>query len=487
MEKSEFPRSTDAWGHFRLSVIGQLLASPPEAGELNKRIEELAQKEWIHPITGKPHRLVFSTIEKWYYKAKKNVKDPVGSLKRKLRTDIGIFRALSTMLKEEIKKLHKAHPGWSHQLHHDNLVVIGKEKSLEVPKYATIRRFRNANGFIRVRVPKNADRKNAIMAAEAFESREQRSFESTHVMALVHSDFHHCSRKLINENGEWVKPVLVAVLDDRSRLVLHAQWYWRETAENFVHTLCQAFLKRGIPRALMTDNGGPMTASETTQGLKRLSVIHHTTLPYTPQQNGKQECFWGQIEGRLLPMLEGEENLTLKLLNDSTIAWIELEYHRKIHSEIGSTPLNRFFNDPNVGRPSLLPEELRKAFTIETNRILRRTDCTISIDSRRYEIPGSYKHLKRIFIRYAEWDLSNVFMVNQQSGEIITQIFPLDLERNSDGKRRAIQPLNESFKFPDRSVGIAPLLKQYISDYTVSGLPMSYIPKTEKENNNAKT
>ena len=30
-----------------------------------------------------------------------------------------------------------------------------------------------------------------------------------------------------------------------------------------------------------------------------LGVLHHTTLPYSPYQNAKQESFWGQIEGRL--------------------------------------------------------------------------------------------------------------------------------------------------------------------------------------------
>ncbi len=46
----------------------------------------------------------------------------------------------------------------------------------------------------------------------------------------------------------------------------------------------------------MTDNGGAMTADETTQGLARLGVLHEKTLPYSAYQNGKQESFWGQIE-----------------------------------------------------------------------------------------------------------------------------------------------------------------------------------------------
>ena len=107
-------------------------------------------------------------------------------------------------------------------------------------------------------------------------------------------------------SGQWQKPQLLGVLDDRSRLCCHLQWYLDETAEALIHALSQAFQKRGLPRALLTDNGAAMLAAETVEGLERLGIVHHTTLPYSPEQNGKQESFWGQIEGRLLPMLEGE-------------------------------------------------------------------------------------------------------------------------------------------------------------------------------------
>jgi putative transposase len=42
--------------------------------------------------------------------------------------------------------------------------------------------------------------------------------------------------------------VLFGVLDDRSRLACHLQWYLSESAENIAHGLSQAFLKRGLPR-----------------------------------------------------------------------------------------------------------------------------------------------------------------------------------------------------------------------------------------------
>jgi len=41
---------------------------------------------------------------------------------------------------------------------------------------------------------------------------------------------------------------LLGVLDDRSRVACHLQWYLDETAETLVHGLTQAIQKRGLPR-----------------------------------------------------------------------------------------------------------------------------------------------------------------------------------------------------------------------------------------------
>ena len=112
----------------------------------------------------------------------------------------------------------------------------------------------------------------------------------------------------------------------------------------FVHGLCQALQKRNLPRALMTDNGSPMIAAEVQRGLHELGIVHETTLPYSPYQNAKIETFWALVESRLMAMLEGSPALGLTQLNEITQAWVELEYQRREHREIGSSPLRRFLD-----------------------------------------------------------------------------------------------------------------------------------------------
>jgi transposase InsO family protein len=144
------------------------------------------------------------------------------------------------------------------------------------------------------------------------------------------------------------------VAHDRSRLACHLQWYLHEAVENVAHGLMQAFQKRGLPRAAMSDNGPAMTAAEITQGLGRLGILHPTTLPYSPYQNAKQEAFWGPVEGRLMAMLDEVPDLTLAQLNEATQAWVEYEYNRKRHSEIGETPgaASRCRTATGISRPS---------------------------------------------------------------------------------------------------------------------------------------
>lgn len=311
--------ATNALAQFCFSVVGPLLAAPPKRGELQHLLDELAAKHWRHPNSGQWKRFGRSTIERWYYAALNETKDPVRVLQRKIRSDCGQHPSVSSKLREVLSAQYRAHPAWSYQLHFDNLKALATEHAIlgSVPSYGTVRRFMQAHGLIKRRRLGPAHSPGALAAEHRFESHEVRSYQSEYVHALWHLDFHHGSLRVLQADGQWAYPLLLGVLDDRSRLACHAQWYLAEGAQELCHGLAQAFQKRALPRALMTDNGSAMLAAETQQGLLRLGIVHEPTLPYSPYQNGKQESFWGQIEGRLLPMLEGVVDLTLAQLNFS--------------------------------------------------------------------------------------------------------------------------------------------------------------------------
>jgi hypothetical protein len=218
-----------------------------------------------------------------------------------------------------------------------------------------------------------------------------------------------------------------------------------------------------------------MLAAETVEGLERLGVVHHTTLPYSPEQNGKQESFWGQIEGRLLPMLEGVHELSLDLLNTATQAWVEEEYQRKEHSEIHEAPLTRYLRGPSVGRESPSSDALRRAFRTEITRKQRRSDGTVTVEGVRFEVPGAYRTLLHMRLRVARWDLSSLDLVDPRSGAHLSTLLPLDKARNAERVRRVVVPAAPGE--PARHVGIAPHLRALMADYAATGLPPAYLPK----------
>jgi putative transposase len=458
------------WARLRFQIIGTLLAAPPDDGELRVRLGELAARGWTHPTTGLAVRFSFKTIERWFYLAR-GTPDPLAILARRVPSHAGTHPRVSAALEDAIARLYREHPRWTVQLHYDNLRALAREdpRLAPLPSYATVRRYMRQRGLLRARKKRLRD------TDETFEVRERRSFEVAHVHGLWHLDFHQGSRAVLTKAGQWAKPHLLGILDDRSRLCCHLQWYSEETAESLVHALSQAFHKRGLPRALLTDNGAAMLAAETTEGLERLGIVHHTTLPYSPEQNGKQESFWGQIEGRLLPMLEGEPDLTLALLNVATQAWVEEEYHRKEHSEIKEAPLDRYLRGPSVGRESPTSDALRRAFRTEVSRLQRRSDGTVTVEGIRFEVPSAYRTLVSLRLRVTRWDLSSVEAVDPRSGDPLATLWPLDRTRNAERVRRVVDsPHDRPTSGPS---GIAPHLRALMADYAVTGLPPAFVTK----------
>jgi putative transposase len=466
------PSARVRWARLRFQILGPVMAAPAEDGELKARLDALAARPWRHPTTGESIRFSFKTLERWWYIAR-DAADPLAALARKVPSHAGTHPSVGPALAEAIARQHREHPRWSYQLHYDNLVALAREDPLlcPLPGYATVSRFMKAQGLLRARKRRHRETPHD----EPFVPRETRSYEVTHVHGLWHLDFHEGSRPVLTPAGQWQKPQLLGVLDDRSRLCCHLQWYLDETAESLIHALSQAFQKRGLPRALLTDNGAAMIAAETVEGLERLGIVHHTTLPYSPEQNGKQESFWGQVEGRLLPMLEGEPELSLNLLNTATQAWVEEEYQRKEHSEIHEAPLARWMRGPSVGRESPSSDALRRAFRTEISRKQRRSDGTVTVEGVRFEVPAAYRTLLQLRLRAARWDLGSVDLVDPRSGDHLVTLLPLDKARNAERIRRVVTPAPT--QEPQGPVGIAPHLRALMADYAATGLPPAYLPK----------
>jgi hypothetical protein len=84
----------ERWARLRFAIIGPLLAAPPPPGELRAALRALAAKTWRHPRTGLELRFGVSTLERWFYAARRAA-DPVQALRNQPRRDVGRFPSLS--------------------------------------------------------------------------------------------------------------------------------------------------------------------------------------------------------------------------------------------------------------------------------------------------------------------------------------------------------------------------------------------------------
>ncbi|HZA02864.1 MAG TPA: IS481 family transposase [Hyphomicrobiaceae bacterium] len=476
----------ERWARLRFSVIGQLLAAPPHSGELRAALRELAQRTWLHPITGKPVRFGLSTIERWLYLARRTPRDPVGVLRRKVRKDLGTQHSVSAAVQLVLREQYAAHKSWSVQLHHLNLKALAELRPDlgEVPCYSTVRRFFKAQGLRKMRRLSTRRTEGVERAEQKLVNFEVRSYEMEYVNQLWHWDGHKGSLQVLTPLGEYETPILIGILDDHSRLGCHLQWYLGdERARIMAHALSQAFMKRGLPASGYHDNGKAMTGEEIKEGLIRLGVVDANTLPHSAYMNGKIEKFWQIVEGQLLAMLEGIQDLTLEALNEATQAWVEYHYNRSPHSEIGQKPLDRHLAGKNVARHCPDAAALRLAFTRTDQRIQRVSDGTVVLEGRRFEVPNPYRHLRELPIRYAKWDLTHVYLADERTGQVLCRLYPLDKVANARGVRRPLEPVatpgTTGVKTLQSTPGVAPLLAKLLAQQAATGLPPPYLPMEE--------
>lgn len=476
----------ERWARFRFAIIGPLFAAPPEKGGLREALEDLAARTWKHPITGADIRLSVPTLERWYYAARRAAADPVGALRRKPRSDLGVQHSVSDAVAKALREQHAKFKTLSVYLHYRNLEVLAEEGIVdEIPSYSTVRRFFRANAMRKRRKVRARYRtKGFERAEERLEKREVVSWEAEFVNSVWHWDGHLGSRQVLTPRGEYETPILIGIVDDRSRMACHLQWYYgSERAEIIADALSQGIMRRGMPASGYHDNGSAMIADEVQEGLLRLGVIDARTLPHSAYMNGKIEVLWSSVEGQLMAMLENRRVLTLDELNEATQAWCELMYNRSEHSATRQTPLDRFLAGPHISRPEPGSDELRLAFTREERRKQRHSDGTVVVKGRRFEVPNCYRHMHRLVVRYASWDLSYVHLVDERTSQVLCQLYPQDKAANARGVRRPLEPI--AVRRPEPIAArtslrsdpdLPPLMRKLLNLQADMGLPPGYRP-----------
>jgi putative transposase len=198
------------------------------------------------------------------------------------------------------------------------------------------------------------------------------------------------------------RAVLVAFIDDHSRLLVGWRWGTGEDVFRLEAALRSGLMSRGVPDAILVDRGSAFVSSQLLRACAVLGVRLIHASPRAATTKGKIERFFRTVRDQFL--VEIDDGIELPELNRLFSAWLEVVYHRRVHSETKETPLTRF---DAAGAPALpTPALLREAFLWSTERTVTKT-ATVSLYGNSYEVDAALVG-RKVELVFDPFDLTRI-------------------------------------------------------------------------------
>jgi putative transposase len=374
---------------FRYTLILPLLRHDPKRDGPKKHVRA-AIAATSHAIPhSRRHRVSATTLRRWEQAYQQGGFD---ALKPRSRSDQGASRTISTATLDRAEALKRELPTRSSRTIAE---ILQRDQASPIPEERlaprTLRRHLAARGATTARLLKS----NTVY----------RRFERSHFGDLWQSDAMHGPHLPDpTDPSAQRQAFLFAFLDDHTRLVPHAQFYWNEQLPRLEDCLKRAIMRYGCPLAIYTDQGQVYRAEQLDAACATLGIQRILARPYSPQAKGKIERFFRFVRSDFLPELALSSVRTLADLNQCLLAWIEVVYHRKVHSQTGQSPLDRFHQDTQASVRPVDPLTLRNAFLFRADRRVSKSG-DVAFQGNRYTVPG-YLVGQTIQLRYDPFDLA---------------------------------------------------------------------------------
>jgi transposase InsO family protein len=377
---------------FRYTLILPLVRGEYPPGGKGRLRRQIADRYYDVPYSSR-RTVSTATLARW-----ERIYERRGfeGLKPKSRSDEGTCRAISQETLDRAETLKREQPLRSSR---SIIRILSLDKTNPVPEEhiapRTLRRQLAHRGATAVR----------LLGEQR--PKPYRRFERSHFGDLWQGDAMHGPYLPDPADPEKQRQVfLFALLDDHSRLIPHAQFYWNEQLPRMEDCLKRAVLRYGCPLALYVDRAKVYTSKQLDTICATLGIQRILGTPYYPEGRGKIERFFQFVRSDFLPELARSSVTTLHQLNESLLAWIEVVYHPRLHSETGQAPLERFRQDDAPSSRPADPEELRQAFLHRDTRTVTKT-ATFSFRGNRYRVPA-YLRGQKVQLRYDPFDLTRI-------------------------------------------------------------------------------
>jgi putative transposase len=202
--------------------------------------------------------------------------------------------------------------------------------------------------------------------------------------------------------GSAGRAVLLAFIDDHSRVLVGWRWGTGEDVFRLEAALRGALMARGVPEAILVDRGSAFVSSQLLRACAVLGVKLIHASPRAAATKGKIERFFRTVRNQFL--VEIDNGMALAELNRLFCAWLEVVYHRREHSETGQTPLARF--DAAGAPPLPTPALLREAFLWSVERTVTKT-ATVSLQGNSYEVDAALVG-RKVELVFDPFDLTRI-------------------------------------------------------------------------------
>lgn len=210
-------------------------------------------------------------------------------------------------------------------------------------------------------------------------------------------------------DGKTRKTYLFGWVDDYSRKILSAKYYFDEKLPRMEDSFKDMILRWGIPEKCYLDNGSVYIARQFASTLSDLEIkkIHHK--PYQAFCKGKIEAVMKTVKREFQEEAQNAGITSLDELNSALQAWIEMDYNVRHHSSTGEAPSKRFTDGlPNSHRRITDLKWFYNLFLCRETRTISKYG-RIKLSRNEYAVK-SMPHGIVVEVRYDPFNLNEIYL-----------------------------------------------------------------------------
>jgi transposase InsO family protein len=384
-------RNNEDWAVFWCSLLSPVLLGEIPESERERYFQKLSEQERLLP-NGRRRCISARTLRRQWKRLKA---EGVPGLYRRRRNDRGQPRKPLADLLARAVELKKEQPYRSAEIINR---ILQKEFGRQVPRSTLYRHLRR----------EGATRRKLGVSPQKVRCRWTRAQTN----ALWVGDFEHGPP--VMHEGQAIKTHLSAWIDCHSRYIIEARYYLRENLDILVDSLLRAWGQHGASRELYVDNAKIYHAGALKLACTELNIKLLHRPPRDPAPGGLIERFFQTLQMQLEEEVRASQILSLSELNRTLAAWLEVDYHQRVHSETGQSPRQRYDDGSRFTRQV----DLNAAMTFfhqRQSRTVNKDHSDVRIGSLLFAVDPKLRG-DRVVVQYDPFSPMNEVQLYSQDG-----------------------------------------------------------------------